>query len=81
MGVAGLGGISEIMAYSGWDIVDSLLEALPLGAVVFSMGLVALAVNPTLISWSIVFGVAGFIVAVEFAYQMNQLLNPRLQKV
>jgi hypothetical protein len=68
------------VAYSGWDLLDSFLEALPLGIVVFTFGLLALAINPAVISWTIVFALSGIITSVEFAYNMNQLLNPRLQK-
>lgn len=62
---------------SGWDILDSILVALPLGIVVFSLTLVGEALNPSLISNTTTWAIASFVVALQFAYQMNQLINPR----
>lgn len=64
-------------AVSGWDLLDSILASLPLGLVVYVLALIAQGLNPAAVSGQTAIAVGGFMVALQFAYQMNQLVNPR----
>lgn len=63
------------MAISGWDLLDSLLESLPLAIPV--LVLAEMAVKASAISSDQALLAAGFFAALQFAYNMNQLQNPR----
>lgn len=66
-------------AISGWDLLDATLQALPLSIVVAALTLVANSISPSSIPQTVVVALSAFVGAVQFAYYMNQLANPRVQ--